>query len=69
MKAYDETEQAYKNGYEAGVKDFAERLKGYCCRMFDMGSGHEAGEVVLLEFSDIDKLVKELTEGKGDEGK
>ena len=27
MKPYDETEQAYKNGYEAGVKELAERLK------------------------------------------
>lgn len=64
MKPYDETEQAYKNGYEQGVKELAERAKGYCCRMFDIGSGHEAGEVVLLEFADIDNLVKELTEGK-----
>ncbi len=27
MNENDAIEQAYKNGYEAGVKDFAERLK------------------------------------------
>ena len=26
MNVYTATEQAYKNGYEAGVKEFAERL-------------------------------------------
>ena len=26
MNIHDATEQAYKNGYEAGVKEFAERL-------------------------------------------
>jgi hypothetical protein len=27
MKQYDATEQAYKNGYKQGVKDFAEMAK------------------------------------------
>ena len=27
MKIYDATEQAYKSGYKAGVKEFRERLK------------------------------------------
>lgn len=27
MKPYDEVEQAYKNGYEQGVKELAERMK------------------------------------------
>ena len=27
MNTYQMSEESYKNGYEAGVKDFAERLK------------------------------------------
>ena len=27
MHIHDATEQAYKNGYKAGMKDFAEKLK------------------------------------------
>lgn len=30
MNIYDMTEQAYKNGYEKGVKDFAEKLRREC---------------------------------------
>lgn len=29
MNIHDATEVAYKNGYEKGVKDFAERVKQY----------------------------------------
>ena len=29
MNKHDATETAYKNGYEQGVKDFAERVKTY----------------------------------------
>ena len=29
MNVHDATESAYKNGYEKGVKDFAERVKNY----------------------------------------
>lgn len=29
MNEYDATELAYKNGYEQGVKDMAERIKNY----------------------------------------
>lgn len=30
MDIHTATEQAYKNGYEDGVKDFAERLRKLC---------------------------------------
>ena len=29
MNKHDATETSYKNGYEQGVKDFAERVKNY----------------------------------------
>jgi Holliday junction resolvase RusA-like endonuclease len=53
MHIHDATEQAYKNGYKAGMKDFAEKLKkraylnSYC--------------VYVVTNDDIDNLLKELT--------
>lgn len=58
MNENDAIEQAYKNGYEAGVKEFAERVKnGFC-------PGCEYETFTIREF--IDTLVKELTERKED---
>lgn len=30
MNIHDMTEEAYKNGYEKGIKDFAEKLRREC---------------------------------------
>lgn len=48
-------EMAYKNGYEQGVKDFAERLKAYLLLP-------TVKEMSVVTAKDIDKLVKEMTE-------
>jgi hypothetical protein len=49
------TEEAYKNGYEAGVKKFAERLKEKAERGFWQ-------ERSYVDADDIDNLAKELIE-------
>lgn len=64
MNEHEITEQAYRNGYEAGVKKFAEKIKNCCYQLYEEKNGHEAGKVVVLEFADIDNLANELTEGK-----
>ena len=51
MYIHDMTEQAYKNGYEAGVKEFAEMLREILYPS------------VRLEYSDIDILEKEMLKG------
>ena len=50
------TEQAYKNGYEKGVKDFAERLRE------NKFTHKNLGELICVE--DIDNLLKQMTEQK-----
>lgn len=52
MKVYDATEQAYKSGYNAGVKEFSERLKNKC------GNTDLANRI-------IDAIADELTEKGG----
>ena len=49
MNVYDATEQAYKNGYEAAVKEFSEKFKQL---------------IGVKEFGLVDNLAKELTESK-----
>lgn len=56
MNAHDGSEQAYRNGYEAGVKEFAERLKGK--RHWDV----DIPDYVFVK--DIDEIKKEMTEEK-----
>lgn len=47
MNIHDATEQAYKNGYEAGIKELAELIKSAFPSIADT----------------VDYLVKEKTEG------
>lgn len=47
MHIHDATEQAYKNGYEAGIKELAERIKNAFPSIADA----------------VDYLAKEKTEG------
>ena len=58
MNIHDESEQAYKNGYEAGVREFAERLKNVAC----LGEYPWDDERVYIFQSD--EIANELTEGK-----
>lgn len=62
MNENDAIEQAYKNGYEAGVKEFAERLKEKTYP-FPCAIGVENAVTIRA----INDLVTELTERKGDE--
>jgi len=59
MYIHDKTEQAYKNGYEAGVKEFAKRLKEEKCDL--VSSRDYCGNLYEIEGNDIDDLVKEMT--------
>ena len=53
MNIYDATEQAYKNGYEAGVKALAEKLKAI---------GKQDGAYDYISLWDIDEVLKEMME-------
>lgn len=59
MDERDAIEQAYKNGFEAGIREFAERLKAEKFKHKNFGE--------LVQVEDIDNLVEEMC-GK-DEGK
>ena len=54
MDKYAIAEVAYKNGYEAGVKEFAEKLK-------EKADGGFWQEHCYVDVEDIDNLAKELT--------
>ena len=53
MDIHTATECAYKNGYKAGMKDFAERLK-------EIKLNKQVLRLPLLDL-DIDNLLKEMT--------
>ena len=61
MKERDATETAYNNGkelgylqgYQQGVKDFAERVKARGCILEETGG-------FLLDTDDIDEIAKEM---------
>ena len=59
MDQYTMTEQAYKNGYNAALKELAEQLKEHACS-YDLDNYHwfEAVDVEVID--DIaNKLIKE----------
>lgn len=64
MNKYDMTEIAYRNGYEAGIRKFAEMLKeiadGY--GLCDDGVIYK-----MVDVEDIDETAKELIEGVDNE--
>lgn len=51
MNIHDATELAYKNGFNSGVKEFAEKFKQL---------------IGVKDFGLVDNLAKELTESKND---
>jgi hypothetical protein len=57
MTINEATEQAYKNGYADGVKQFAERLKERKYQSSDWSHGEHP---FVVEESDIDELVEEM---------
>lgn len=60
MHIHDAIEQAYKNGYKAGMKDFAEMLKK---QGIPVTGGKGYGRVyVMCSNVHIDKLLEEMTE-------
>ena len=56
MDERDAIEQAYKNGYEAGVKEFAKKIK----LRFSTTTMCNSGAI----FDGVNKIVRELTERK-----
>ena len=50
MDKHDATEQAYKNGYATGVREFAERLSALC------------EQYGFVDVSDIKSVYKEMIE-------
>lgn len=63
MNERDAIEQAYKNGFEAGVKEFAERLKHTIHQSVYQYWNTPDGGYYLAEDvdDDIDTLVEEMT--------
>jgi hypothetical protein len=59
-------EMAYKNGYEQGVKDFAERAKDRICnnvnRSLDNPDGYDYYPIDF--YADIDAVSEELLKGR-----
>jgi hypothetical protein len=53
MNEHDATEQAYKNGYKAGVKELAERLK-------EKATGTFFEERNYVDTFEIDNVAEEL---------
>ena len=60
MNIHDATEQAYKNGYEAGVKEFAKRLKDN----IDYGKIYRTVDDYELTITHIKNTARELAERK-----
>lgn len=60
MKVHEATEQAYKNGYAKGVKEFAERLKEKAIeKRFVCSRAFVRTEYTITEES-FDNLAKEM---------
>lgn len=57
MDKHTSYEQAYKNGYANGVKDFVERLKEYKFQSSDWSHGEHP---FVVEENDIDELAEEM---------
>lgn len=57
MDKHTATEQAYKNGYAKGIKEFAERLKERKYQSSDWSHGEHP---FVVEETDIDELVEEM---------
>mgnify|MGYP003419257891 CR=1 len=60
MDVYTATEQAYKNGYDNGIKEFVNYLKEHSC-FYDLDNYHSFR---AIDIDDLDDLVKEFLRGK-----
>lgn len=65
MNIYNATEIAFKNGYEKGVKDFAERLSDKISDSLERSQNSPDGDNYFITdvYTDIDKLEKEMLKG------
>jgi hypothetical protein len=55
----DQNEQAYKNGYNAALRELAEQLKKYAC-FYDLDNYHSFEAVAIEVIDDIaNELIKE----------
>lgn len=59
MDVYTASEQAYKNGYNAGVKELAERLIGIYSNRFPYDQPNASTSIDAL-LHNINSLVKEM---------
>ena len=57
MNIHDATEQAYKNGYAKGIKDFVKRLKEHKYQSSDWSHGEHP---FVVEEDDIDEIAEEM---------
>lgn len=57
---YTATELAYKNGYEAGIKEFADKLCGRLARQL-ITYTLEKKEIIYYCLENIQNLVEEMT--------
>lgn len=68
MYEHDKTEYAYKNGYEAGVKEFVEKVKEKVekarlkYQRLCKEQGENEDEVMNIHFKGIVKLIDNLVE-------
>lgn len=60
MNENDAIEQAYKNGYEAGVREFAERLKLHSYIVSDESQTGIVCRYSVVTTSQIDTIAEEL---------
>ena len=60
MDVYIATEQAYKNGYENGIKEFINYLKDNSC-FYDIDNYHSFR---AIDIDDLNDLVKEFLDKK-----
>lgn len=57
MNERDATEQAFRNGYEAGVREFAERLKEKAY----LDGAVSISQELVVDVRDVDELVEVMT--------
>lgn len=73
MQMFDigkELQKAYDEGYVRGVEDFAERLKDIICDKIEISMSNPNGDNYFITdvYTDIDNLVREMTEKEGGKG-
>lgn len=60
MNIHDACEEAFKRGYERGVKEFAERVKEKHRRITDYDEAGFGYQIFIVEENIIDQIAKEM---------